>query len=97
MAGYWIVHATESSDPETAATYGKLWKPIAEKYQARILASAGAHQTVEGEDHPRNLIVEFPSYQAALDCYHDPDYTAAAAYALQAYSRELVIIEGNLA
>ena len=42
MAGYWIVHATESSDPETAASYGKLWKPIAEKYQARILASAGA-------------------------------------------------------
>ena len=95
MAGYWVVHATASTDPEAAQTYGRLWKPIAERYQAKILASSGAHETVEGADRPRNLIVEFPSYQAALDCYNDPDYTEAAQYALKAYDRELVILEGN--
>ena len=95
MAGYWIVRASASTDAESAATYAKLWKPIAEKYEAKVLASQGAHETVEGEDRPRNLIIEFPSYQMALDCYNDPEYTDAAYHALKAYDRELVIIEGN--
>ena len=95
MSGYWIVRASAATDATAAAEYCKLWKPIAEKYQAKILASKGAHQTVEGEDRPRNLIIEFPSYEQALACYNDPDYSEAAEFALQAYDRELVIIQGN--
>ncbi len=95
MAGYWLVRASASTDAEAAAEYGKLWKPIAEKYQAKILASEGAHKTVEGNDLPRNLLIEFPSYEQALACYNDPDYSEAAEYALRAYDRELTIIEGN--
>lgn len=95
MPGYWIVRSTNSTDPDAAATYVELWKPIAQKYGAKVLASSGEHQTVEGEDRPRNLIIEFPSYQVAWDCYHDPEYTEAASYALKAFNRELVIIEGN--
>ncbi len=95
MAGYWIVRASASTDSEATETYSRLWKPIAEKYQAKILASSGQHKTVEGEDRPRNLVVEFPSYQAALDCYYDPDYTIAAEFALKAYDRDLVIVEGR--
>lgn len=95
MAGYWVVHATAASDPAAAKEYGRLWKPIAEKYQAKILASAGRHETVEGDDRPRNLIISFPSYQSALDCYQDPDYQAAMVYVRKTFVRELVIIEGN--
>ena len=36
MKGYWLVIGTAISDPETQAEYGRLWKPTAEKYQARI-------------------------------------------------------------
>ena len=95
MAGYWLVRASASSDQDAAAEYVKRWQPLAEKYGATILASQGAHQTVEGDDMPRNLLVEFPSYERALACYNDPEYTEAAKYALRAYDRELVIIEGN--
>ena len=95
MAGYWIVHASAASDQSAAEEYGRLWQPIAQKYQAKILASKGSHQTVEGQDRPRNLIIEFPSYQAALDCYDDPDYQAAMVYVNRAYVRDLVIVEGN--
>ncbi|NKB75574.1 MAG: DUF1330 domain-containing protein [Gammaproteobacteria bacterium] len=95
MAGYWLVRASESTDAEAASEYAKLWKPIAEKYQAKILVSKGEHKTVEGKDLPRNLLIEFPSYQQALACYNDPDYGEAAELALRAYDRELVILEGN--
>ena len=85
MAGYWIVRASAATDQAAAETYGKLWAPIAKRYEAKILASKGPHETVEGEDSPRTLIIEFPSYEMALACYNDPDYTEAAEYALAAY------------
>lgn len=36
MKGYWLILGTEVSNQEAQAKYGRLWKPIAEKYQARI-------------------------------------------------------------
>jgi uncharacterized protein (DUF1330 family) len=95
MAGYWMVRGTAVLDQNAVEEYVKLWKPISEKYQAKMLASAGQHETVEGQDYPRNLLIEFPSYQTALDCYNDPDYTASLEYVRKAFKRELVIIEGN--
>lgn len=94
MTGYWIVRATVSRDAEAAEEYGKLWGEIAERYNARIIAGRGSYETMEGSDRPRNLIIEFASYQDALDCYNDPDYAVAMEYALKAYDRELVIVEG---
>ena len=94
MAGYWMVRATAASDQDAAQEYVKLWKPIAEKYQAKILAAVGQHETLEGDDMPRNLLIEFPSYQAALDCYNDPAYQAAMVFVRKAFNRELVVLEG---
>ena len=95
MAGYWMVRSTASSDDDAAQKYIEHWKPIAERYKAKVLASSGEHQTVEGEDKPRNLIVEFPSYQDALDCYNSQEYKEAMEFVNRAFVRELVIIEGN--
>ena len=95
MAGYWLVRASLSKDDEAAKTYSELWKPLGEKYQAKILASRNQPHTVEGTHYPRVLVIEFPTYQMALDCYNDPDYQAALEYVNKAYDRELLIVEGN--
>ena len=95
MSGYWMVRATTASDEEAAKEYAKLWKSIGEKYSAKILASAGECETVEGSARPRNLIIEFPSYQAALDCYYDPAYKEAMVFVNRAFVRDLVIVQGN--
>ena len=94
MKGYWVVHATASRDDEAAGRYGELWPAVAEKYGARIIAGKGRHETPEGEDQPRNLVIEFPSYEDAVRCYHSEDYAEALALALKAYGRSLVIVEG---
>lgn len=39
-------------------------------------------------------MIEFPSMQAALDCYHSPDYQAAKAIRLTVADAEMVIVEG---
>ena len=95
MAGYWMVRTTEIRDQDAIEQYRKLWPDIGSRYNAKILASRGEHKTVEGEDKPRNLLVEFPTYQDALDCYNDPDYAVAIEYMKKACDRELVIIESN--
>ncbi len=95
MAGYWIVLGSAIKDPAAYDEYARLWGPIAEKYSARMVAARGRHETREGEDHPRVLIVEFPSYEDALACYDDPDYQAALPFASKGYDRELVIVEGS--
>ncbi len=94
MAGYWIVLATEK-DEEALAEYRRLWGPVGERYQARIIAGFGQADWREGERHERAFIAEFPSYEQALACYEDPDYQEALTHAATGYDRTVVIVEGE--
>ena len=40
------------------------------------------------------MVIEFPSYQAALECYHSPEYQAARNFRAEAGIATLVMIEG---
>ena len=51
-------------------------------------------ELVEGQSHGRSFIVEFPSYQAAKDCYASPAYQAAIELRKDAARFDLVIAEG---
>ena len=94
MSGYWIVKGT-LQDQEAFDEYVKLWMPVAKEYGAKMLTAGGRHETPEGKQYERTVIVEFDSYQKAVDCYNDPNYQAALEYALKAYDRELTIVEGT--
>ena len=91
--GYWIGHITVT-DPEVykgyIATNGKAFA----KYGARFLVRAGTHEVVRGSSRDRHVIVEFPSYEAALACYHSPEYGEAKAIFDRSAVSDLVIIEG---
>ena len=54
----------------------------------------GAHHSLEGRDHPRNVVVEFPDVETALKCYNSPAYQEALAFAIPSAERDLVIVEG---
>ena len=40
------------------------------------------------------MVLEFPSYQAALDCYRSPEYQKAIALRQPVSVGDVVIIEG---
>jgi uncharacterized protein (DUF1330 family) len=42
----------------------------------------------------RNVVIEFPSLQAAYDCYHSPEYQIAAAIRQEVADAEMVVVEG---
>ena len=90
---YWIAHV-DVRDPERYKDYVATAKPAFEKYGARFLARGGAHHVVEAPGRARNVVIEFPSLQAALDCYHSSDYQAAKAIRVTVADGEIVIVEG---
>jgi len=61
---------------------------------ARFLVRGGEQEVPEGTARSRNVVIEFDSYQAALDCYHSSEYQSAKALRADAAESDLVIIQG---
>ena len=92
--GYWIGRVDVSNLDAYQNYITANASPFAE-YGARFLVRGGTHEVVEGTSRQRNVIIEFASYQAALDCYHSPEYETAKALRLPPVAKgDLIIIEG---
>ena len=92
--GYWIAHV-EVSDPDQYAHYVNGAKAAFEKYGATFLARGGINEEVEGPlGRSRHVVIEFPSYQAAHDCFHSAEYQAAREHRLPAGTASITLIEG---
>jgi len=91
--GYWIARFDVSDMAQyrqyVAANAGAL-----AEYGARFLVRGGASTAMEGSHRERNVVVEFPSYAAALACYHSPGYQAALALRRDVAASDFLIIEG---
>jgi uncharacterized protein (DUF1330 family) len=48
----------------------------------------------EGKMRSRVVVIEFPTYQAACDCYHSPEYARCIALRSGKSIMDLAIIEG---
>jgi uncharacterized protein (DUF1330 family) len=91
--GYWIARV-DVRDPERYKDYVAAAKPAFEQYGAVFLARGGDYHRLEGQVRARNVVIEFPSLQAAHDCYHSEQYQKAAAIRQQVADAEMVIVEG---
>ena len=91
--GYWVARV----DVDDIETYKKYVAanavPFAE-FGGRFIVRGGAFENPEGSSRQRNVVIEFPSYQAALDCYHSEGYQAVRAIRTPVSNSDLVIIEG---
>jgi len=91
--GYWVGRV-DVTDPEAYKLYVAANGRAFVKYGARFLIRGGQFEAVEGENRSRNVVIEFPSYQAALDCYRSPEYAEAMAHRLPAGVADIIVIEG---
>ncbi|MFN4153411.1 MAG: DUF1330 domain-containing protein [Paracoccaceae bacterium] len=88
----WIAHV-EVTDADAYALYAKGAGPAVALHGGVFLARGGRHVQLEGNDRARNVVARFPSLEAAVDCYHSPEYQAALAHAKGASVRDLVVVE----
>ena len=91
--GYWIAHI-DIHDPEKYKAYVAANAQPLKQYGARFLVRAGQYQNPEGASRSRNIVIEFPSYQAALDCWNSPEYQTALKLRQPVSTGDVVIIEG---
>jgi uncharacterized protein (DUF1330 family) len=91
--GYWIarvdVHEAEGYKAYLTANAAAL-----KKYGGRFLVRGGKLHCPEGQARARNVVLEFPSYQAAYDCWYSPEYQAAIPHRTPHSVGDFVIIEG---
>jgi uncharacterized protein (DUF1330 family) len=91
--GYWIARI-DVADPEQYKAYVAANAAPFKKYGARFLVRAGRFENPEGTSRTRNVVIEFPSYQAALDCWKSADYQQAIKLRETVSTGDLVIVEG---
>ena len=91
--GYWIARV-DVRDAERYKDYVATAKPAFERYGANFLARGGAVTQLEGTARARNVVIEFPSVQHAVDCYNSPEYQAAAKIRQEVADAEMIVVEG---
>ena len=94
MAGYWVVKV-RVSDAESYGEYAKLASAAVADHGGRFVVRGQPAVTKEGEGFPRNVVVEFPSYDQAVACYESPAYAEALTYAEGAAERIFAIVNGD--
>jgi len=91
--GYWIARM-DTSDPETYKQYVATATQAYEEYGATFLVRGGEFEEAEGKARGRNVVIEFPTYEAALACYNSDTYQKARAIRQKIAEGELVIVKG---
>ncbi len=91
--GYWVARV-DVADVERYKDYVAANAVAFAKYGARFLVRGGRFENPEGGSRSRNVLIEFPSYQAALDCWNSPEYQAALAIRRPISTGDVIIVEG---
>ena len=71
--GYIIGHVN-IHNAEAYKAYGAKNNELFPRHGGKFLARGGKAEILEGDMPTRHVIVEFPSYEAAVAAYNDPEY-----------------------
>jgi uncharacterized protein (DUF1330 family) len=91
--GYWIYRA-DVADAEQYKRYIDANAAAFRKYGARFLVRGGEFENPEGGHRARNIVLEFPTYEAARECWRSPEYQAAAKLRAPIATADVVIVSG---
>jgi uncharacterized protein (DUF1330 family) len=94
MSAYLIAMET-IHDEAMFAEYRKQVVATVEAFGGRFVARGGKLTVLEGEwQHPRTVIIEFPSRESAEGWYKSADYQKIIGFRLKSTSGNLVILDG---
>lgn len=91
--GYWIA-SIDVTDPEGYKAYVAANAEAFRKFGAKFLTRGGKSEALEGKLRSRVVVIEFPSYEAAVNCYRSPEYARALKLREGKSVGDIVAIEG---
>ena len=77
MKGYVVCVYKSISNEEKLKEYAVKARAAVEKYKGKFLIRGGKNKIYEGEDSPRTVVIEFPSYSDANSFYNSREYKEA--------------------
>ena len=77
MKGYVVCVYKSISNDEKLKEYAVKARAAVEKYKGKFLIRGGRSKTNEGENSPRTVVIEFPSYNEANSFYNSKEYQNA--------------------
>ena len=90
---YWIANHMTIKDADKMAAYAVLAGPAIAAHGGKFLARGGKTVSLEGFQQSRVVVTEFPSIQAAEDCYHSEAYKTALAALDGGVDRDICVVE----
>ena len=91
--GYIIGHVTVKN-PEAYKEYIERDTPILLGLGGKFIVRGGQSEVPEGESLERHVVIEFPSYEAALAAYNDPEYQEVADIRRRNADSTIIVVEG---
>lgn len=92
MAGMWVVHVNVKDD-DRYAEYIKRSSRVVAANDGEFVARGGRYEQMEGQEYSRNVLVRFPTYEAAIAAYESDEYQAIVAIAKESSERSFTILE----
>ena len=74
--------------------YAEAATPVIRKYGGIPLVRGGKYKALSGDEFPRTVIWEFPSFEKAIECHDCKEYLNGWALAKDTTVRNLQIVEG---
>jgi uncharacterized protein (DUF1330 family) len=91
--GYWIAHI-DVVDMAAHKVYMDLNAIAFAKYGGKFLVRGGRGEIRSGALRSRHVVIEFPTYEAALACYDSPEYAEAMKARAVSSTGDIVVVEG---
>ena len=95
MKGYVVCVYKSINDENSLKNYANEAKLAVEKYKGKFLIKGGKKITTEGEESPRTVVIEFPSFSEAEKFFYSKEYQEAHAMLKGIVVRHHQIIEGT--
>ena len=90
---YWVVRAN-INNPEEYSKYVQLATDIIDKHNGHFLVRGGNQVEFEESGYERTVVVEFNSFEDALNCYKSSEYQSALKFAKNSSKRYVSIVKG---
>jgi len=95
MKGYVVTVYKLIKDENVLRNYAVKAREAIEKHKGKFLVRGGKKITTEGNESPRTVVIEFPSFVEAEKFFYSKEYQDAHAILKDTVVRHHQIIEGD--